>query len=256
MSYPVGGHLMVLLSRGLAEIADVNAIADGVMVTTHCMYPSNGLVRVFVRGGGETIVASDDGGAMEEATAAGIPIDRDYTRQLTHVIKAHGVSISDGVIVTPRMPIEAAPLAVLLVANAAQEAARWMFDHAKIKRSRDFKALLTEFLMQKFDDRVTHNTVIVGHSNKPHKFANVLTLEEGRRLIIDPVSNEASSINARVVANLDVKAVQDPKLMQRIVYDDEDEWSPADLNLLQVGAPVIAFSRVTEVIERLATHSR
>jgi hypothetical protein len=243
---------MVLLSRGLEEIAGVKATDDGVMVTTHCMYPSNGLVRVFVRGGGQTIVASDDGGAMEEATAAGIPVDKDYTRQLTHVVKTHGVSISNGIIITPRMPIEAAPLAVLLVANAAQESARWMFDHAKIKRSRDFKSLLADFLNKKFDSRVEHNAIIVGHSNKPHRFANVLSGASGFRMIIDPVAYEASSINARVVANLDVKATNDPKLMQRIVYDDEEDWSPADLNLLQVGAPVIAFSRAREVIERLA----
>jgi hypothetical protein len=253
MSYSMSGHLMTLISRGLDEVASVKAIEDGVIVTTHCMYPSNGLVRVLVRGGENTIVASDEGGALGEATAAGISF-KDYHRPLSYLIKDHGLSIDDGVIHTPRMPIEAAPLAVLLVANAAQEAARWMFDHAKIKRSRDFKALLSEFLMRKFDSRVAHNAIIVGHSNKPHKFANVLNFENGRRLIIDPVNNEASSINARVVANLDVRAVEDTKLMQRIVYDDEEEWTPADLNLLQVGAPVIAFSHASEVIERLAAH--
>jgi hypothetical protein len=99
-------------------------------------------------------------------------------------------------------------------------------------------------------------TIIVGHSNKPHKFPNVLKLLGGKRLIVDPVANEASSINARVVANLDVKATEDPTLMQRIVYDDEDDWTPSDLNLLQVGAPVVAFSNVSEVIERLAQHGQ
>lgn len=73
-----------------------------------------------------------------------------------------------------------------------------------------------------------------------------------RKLIVDPVSNDASSINARVVANLDVKANEDPNIIQRIVYDDEDDWSPADLNLLQVGAIAVPFSRSGEVIERLA----
>jgi hypothetical protein len=245
--------LRELIERDLAKVASIKPVHDGVLVTTHCMYPSNGLVRVMVRGGESTVVASDEGGALEEATAAGIPL-KDYNRQLAYLIKDHGLSITEGVIYTPRMSIEAAPLAILLVANASQEAARWIFDHAKIKRTRDFKALLADFLQRKFENRVAHNAIIVGHSNKPHKFANVLTFENGRRLIIDPVTNEASSINARVVANLDVKAVEDPKLIQRIVYDDEEEWTPADLNLLQVGAPVIAFSHASEVIERLASH--
>ena len=254
MSYSLSGHLMTLVTHGLNEIASVKVIDDGLVVTTHCMYPSNGLVRITIRGGENTIVATDEGGAMEEATAAGIPFN-DYNRQLAHVVKGHGLSISDGVIRTPQMPIDAAPLAVLLVANASQDVARWMFDHAKIKRSRDFKLLLAEFLNRSFEHRVAHNEIIVGHSNKPHKFANVLDLGNQKKLIIDPVSNEASSINARVVANLDVRAVDDPRIIQRIVYDDEDEWTPADLNLLQVGAPVIAFSKASMVIGRLATNS-
>jgi hypothetical protein len=46
-----------LIGRSLDTIASVTCAADGVRVTTHCMYPSNGLVQVTVRGGVETIVA-------------------------------------------------------------------------------------------------------------------------------------------------------------------------------------------------------
>jgi hypothetical protein len=122
----------------------------------------------------------------------------------------------------------------------------------KIKRTRDFRIALADFLKKTFEDRVSHNAIIVGHSNKPHRFANVVSFSNGKRLIVDPVAHEASSINARVVANLDVKANNDPMLEQRIVYDDEEDWTAADLNLLQVGASAIPFSRSEEVIERLA----
>lgn len=243
--------LMRLTSHGLSELASVKRVEDGIVVTTHCMYPSNGLVTVTVRGGEETIVASDEGGALGEALAAGIEV-KDYDRALSGLVKEHGLIIKEGVIYTPKMPIEAAPLAVLLVANTSQEVARWMFDHVKIKRTRDFKALLADFLTKRFDKRVAHNEFVIGHSNKRHKFANVVDLGHERKLIIDPVSNDASSINARVVANLDVKANENPNIIQRIVYDDEDDWSPADLNLLQVGAIAVPFSRSGEVIERLA----
>jgi hypothetical protein len=111
--------------------------------------------------------------------------------------------------------------------------------------------VLAEFLKLTFDDRVSHNAIIVGHSNKPHKFAKVL-LPNGRRLIVDPAAHDASSINARVVSNLDVRAIRDPLLEQRIVYDDKEDWTPADLNLLQVGATVVPFSRSSEVIRRIA----
>jgi hypothetical protein len=249
MSY-APNDLASLIRNGLDEMALIKRVDDGVRVTTHCMYPSNGLVQVMVRGGVSTVVASDEGGAMGEALAAGIPT-RDYGRQHAHLVKAQGILIRDGVVFTPQMPIEAAPLAVLLVANASQEIARWLYEHMKIKRTRDFKEMLATFLKKTFDDRVAP-AIIVGHSNKPHKFANVISFPNGRRLIIDAVANEPSSVNARVVANLDVKAVNDPLINQRIVYDDEEEWMPADLNLLQVGADVIPFSRSSKVIERLA----
>jgi hypothetical protein len=243
--------LMTRARDGLQQLADIKLVDDGIVATTHCMYPSNGLVRVTVRGGTETLVASDEGGAMGEALAAGIEV-RNYDRILSNIVREQGLIIKEGAIYTPRMPIESAPLAILLVANTSQEVARWMFDHGKVKRTRDFRALLSDFLTKRFDERVSHGAFVVGHSNKTHKFANVVTLAGERKLIIDPVSNDSSSINARVVANLDVKANGDPNIIQRIVYDDEDNWAAADLNLLQVGATAVPFSRASEVIERIA----
>jgi hypothetical protein len=237
--------------EGLADLATVTTVEDGVVATTHCMYPSNGLVRVTVRGSKETIVASDEGGALGEALAAGIDV-RNYDRALAHLIREQGLFIREGVIYTPQMSIEATPLAILLVANASQEVARWMFDHGKVKRTRDFKKLLADFLSKRFESRVVHGEFVIGHSNKRHRFANVVSLGGERKLIIDPVSNDSSSINARVVANLDVKATDNPNIIQRIVYDDEDDWLAADLNLLQVGATAVPFSRAGEVIERIA----
>ena len=240
-----------LISSNLSEMASIKRVQDGLRVTTHCMYPSNGLVQVTVRGGIRTIIASDEGGAMGEAMAAGIPV-RDYDRQLAPLIKSQGVNLKGGVISSPRMPIEAAPLAILLVANASQEIARYLYEHMKIPRTRDFKEMLAAFLKEKFDERVSPATII-GHSQKPHKFSNVISLPNGKRLIVDPVAHEPSSINARVVANLDVAATKNPLIEQRIVYDDEDDaWSAADLNLLQVGALVVPFSRSAEVLGRIA----
>jgi hypothetical protein len=47
-----------------AEKDSVGDVDDALRVTTHCMYPSNGLVQVTVRGGANTIVASDEGGVI------------------------------------------------------------------------------------------------------------------------------------------------------------------------------------------------
>jgi hypothetical protein len=244
-------ELANLIGRSFDDIASIMCTDDGVRVTTHCMYPSNGLVQVTVRGGVETVVVSDEGGAMGEALSAGIPF-KEHSRTLAPLIKDQGLSMKDGTIFTPQIPIAAACIGILHVANASQEVARWLYEHVKIKRTRDFKAMLAEFLDLTFYDRVSHNEIIFGNSNKPHKFANVVSLPNGRRLIIDPAVHDQSSINARIVANLDIRATRNHLLEQRIVYDDEEAWTPADLNLLQVGATVIPFSRSSEAIRRIA----
>jgi hypothetical protein len=246
-------HLAMIIGRRFDAAALMKRIDDGLRVTTQCMYPSNGLVEVTLRGGTSTVVASDEGGAMGEALAAGIPM-RHFGAQISNLVRDQGLLFGDGVIYTAPIPIEAAPLAVLLVANASQDAARWLYDHVKIKRSRDFRELLATYLKKAFDDRVAPAT-IVGHSRKSHKFANVISFPSGNRLIVDGVTNEPSSVSARVLANLDVKANEDPRIIQRIVYDDDEVWTAADLNLLQIGADVISFSHSSEVIERLASHA-
>lgn len=241
-----------LIGRDLEKLASIERVSDGVRVTTHCLYPSNGLVRVTVRAGTETAVVSDDGAGLGEALAAGIPV-RNYTNALSHLVADQGLLLKDGMIFTPMIPLDAASLAILHVANASQEVARWLYDHLHVKRSRDFRVVLAEFLKAKFEERLVRNAVIVGHSQKPHRFANVVDLPGGSKLIVDPVTHEASSINARVVANLDVKANNDHRVHQRIVYDDDESWSAADLNLLQVGAFAVPFSRSAEVIGKIAS---
>jgi hypothetical protein len=241
------------LADGLRDIAPIEDLGDGLRVTTQCMYPSNGLVQVIVRGGGRFLTISDDGGAVDEAESAGIDLrGRGSDGVLLRVVEPQGLRVQQGVIFAGPTPVEDAATSILLVANASKEVAHWLYDHAKMPRTRDFKEMLSSFLSAKFHERLLHDEKIVGSSNKSHKFANVIVLDSGKRLIVDPVANDPSSINARVVANLDVKAAANQNIIQRIVYDDEETWSPADLNLLQVGAPVIRFSRSPDAIGRLA----
>ena len=241
------------IDRLVRQVCNTKFVGDGVRVTTACMYPSNGFVRVMVRGGLETIVVSDEGEAVGEVLSAGVFL-KNPDKIIAPLVRPQGLLVRDGAILTPRMPFDAAPLAISLVANASKEIAQWMYDHMKIKRERDFRKLLANFLKKTFEERVSPEKII-GASNKAHKFENVIHLPGNRRLIVDPVTNEASSINSRVVANLDVRAVNNRLIEQRIVYDDEESWSPADLNRLQVGATVVPFSRAQEVIERVA-HAR
>lgn len=223
---------------------------DAVRVVTHCLYPGNSFVQVVIRGGVNTFLVSDEGNAFRELSAAGVEVQKPDAL-VRHLIAECGLSIRDGVISSPMVTEESLAISVALVANASRDVARWLFSHAKIKKERDFKAVVQQFLKVRFDDQVKHETV-VGASNKVHKFDNLIALPGGRRIIVDPVVHDANSINARLVANLDVRSAGYSDLEQRIVYDDDSEWKPDELNLLQIGATVVPFSKAPQVFSRLA----
>jgi hypothetical protein len=239
------------IKKAFCDVTIVTDITDGFLVSTQCLYPSNGAVSVAIRGRGNSYVISDDGGALGELRSAGLhqtPTDR----QIRAIVQNMGLKVENGQIYSPPVSQEAIPYASMIVANAAKTVADWGLDHLRFAVPRNFRQDLTELLQRHFHDNMKDDQPIVGASNKPHKFGHVVYLENEKRLLIDPVVNDSSSINSRLVANLDVKMKKDSKIEQLIVYDDSAKWAAADLNLLQVGAKIIAFSSADGAIQRIA----
>ncbi|MEW5688333.1 MAG: hypothetical protein AB1942_25730 [Pseudomonadota bacterium] len=239
------------LREALSRATPVLPVPDGFRVGTQCLYPSNNSVLVTVRGGVDAFVVSDDGGAALELSNTG------YTRHLTDrqiggLVKPQGLKVRDGTIYSPIVPLKAVPAAVTLVANASKEVADWGTQHLKFRVRRNFKEELTKLLDRHFHDNMKHDSTVIGASNKPHKFGHIIFLPGDKRLIVDPVINDPSSINSRVVANMDVKLAKDPNVLQLIVYDDAAEWQSSDLALLELGATTVGFSSAERTIQRLA----
>lgn len=239
-----------IVKAALDRITGYSVVENGVRLNTHCLYPNNGFVRVTVFGAGSEFFVTDEGGAFREASQAGADVhykDRKFSKALAH----QGLHIKDGAISTPTVSIDALPTAIALVANASKETAEWIFEHWKLERTRKFKDVLKSLLQHEFTDVKEQD--ITGVSNKPHNFDTVIHFMNGSRLLVDAVIKDSNSVNARVVANLDVKNAEHSGLAQSIVYDDEDEWGAADLSLLKVsGVPVIAFSKASQALKRIA----
>lgn len=72
------------------------------------------------------------------------------------------------------------------------------------------------------------------------------------KLIVDRVMRDASSIAVRFAANWDIKALENPDIIQRIVYDDEERWAPSDLNLLRMAATIVLFRPARGLIDTWA----
>jgi hypothetical protein len=100
-----------------------------------------------------------------------------------------------------------------------------------VKRpSRDFRALLQSFLDQKFETIVRHNVELDG-ARKQHKFANLVSLSHGKKLVVDPCQEPASI--GSYSGPPDLRERKYDGLIQRIIYDDEENWDGSSLDLLQ-----------------------
>lgn len=239
-----------LITHSLSDIFQIFEDGDSVRVTTHCMYPTNTFVSVKIIGGTDSFIVSDNGNAFKELTSTG---SNWYPTKLaiSAFEKQHGITIKDSAVVSPLVPKESLGVAIALIANASKNLAAWLFDHAKIKKKYDFDSIVKQFLKSTFNVSINSESIL-GASNKPHKFENIILLSDNRKLIVDSVKHDTNSINARVVANMDIKSAGYDDLEQKLIYDDSDDWSHADLNLLQLGASVVPYSKAEQVFSRIA----
>lgn len=242
-------NIIDAINEALSSVSSLIETDRGVRVSTHCLYPSNSLVSVFVYGGENTFMVTDEGGGIRELTASGVDIQH-TTKGIYSFASMRGVNYKNGIISSPLVSLKELPAAIVLVANSSKELASHLLDHTKIKRRRNFKELVHQFLSNKFDGQRVKHMELVGDSNKPHKFENVIILDGERKLIVDPVIRDPASINARVVANIDIRHKKLAGIEQRIVYDDEEAWTPGDINLLTFGATVIPFSKADVALQQ------
>jgi hypothetical protein len=238
-----------IIRNAMVDAFSISDEDDGVRVTTHCLYPSNGLVQVIVRGGTNTFFVSDEGRAVQEIEAAGAEI-HNVDRLVSHLVVPHGLSVSKGVIRSAQCDASNLPVSIAIVANISKSVADYLFSHVRVRPHKNFRSVVSSFVRAQY--QTVHEEVIVGSSNKQHRFDNVIILSGGRKVVVDPVVPDHNSIASRVLANMDVRSAKYPDIEQRIVYDDADSWKSEDLNLLQAGADVISFSKASIVLKRLA----
>jgi hypothetical protein len=245
-------NLIEQVRTALASWPEPEQLASGgIIVPTHCLYPSNSVVNVKVEGGVDNFFVHDRGGAIEEmestcATASS------FARLIFHIAKPYGLSVSDdGTIYATEVGMDELASMIALIANASKESAQYLIERYRPPH-REMRDAVELILDMGYRNRWKRDLKIIGASDKPHKFDYVVSLSNDRQLLLDAVLPDASSINAAIVAHLDVKQSEDKNLDQRIVYDDTAKWSAADLSLLRVGARPVPVRNLKEALERLA----
>ena len=240
--------------EALSSFLGVEQSAERVAVATHCLYPSNAGVTVFVSGGPNAAIVSDEGGAIDElSTHNRMVLGPD--KFLRRFCRSSGLKAEQGKIYSPAVPAEKLHSAVVLVANASAAAAHYGVGHIKLHHRRDLRKELRGILERSFErDRVETDRELVGNSSRPYRFDHVIRINANRLLVIDAVLAEANSINAHAIAHIDLGQVEDENIVQRMVYDDQDEWRSADLNLLQMASTLVPLSGLEPALHPFVRH--
>ena len=242
------------VKEALAPFNECHLVEGQIAVTTHCLYPSNEAVTVYVSGGKNGALVSDEGAAIDVLSVHKRLIP-DSERYLRRFCTAPGLRVLAGKICSPEVSFDQLSAAVVLVANASAAAAHWGIEHIKVHKERDLRGDLFGELRKRFSkDQIQQDAKLTGKSSRRYRFDSVVTLDRGRLLAIDAVLPDANSINSHAIAHLDLRQKEDKNIIQRLVYDDEQEWNAADLNLLQMAAAVAPFSKLDVDLKRVMAH--
>jgi len=235
----------------LQDQKSCHAQADGVVVTTDCLYPSNSAVRVEVVGD-RLYTVSDRGGALDVLSAHGVEVKMP-TKALRAYATPYGLDVTNsGLICAKNVQADLLPAAVTLVANASKDAATLVLEKNRVSSASRFKTDLERTLKSEASWELIEEYTCVGKSNKEHHFDYAIALPDRRFILIDAVSDDPASINSVVVSNLDVRHQKNPSFIQRIVYDDRVEWRSENILLLEEGAPTVAYTHAISEFKKIA----
>lgn len=227
----------------LAQFADCIDIGESVSVPTQCLYPSNGAVTVFVTGGPAGCMVSDEGRGIEEISAHGLDTPENIEAYLRQFTQSQGLRIAGAKIHTPLIPAEALVAAIPLVANASSLAAFWAVKTFRPRARRDLRQELRTLLSGRFPrDRIKEEVHLAGESGRLYKFEFRVELGS-RSLIVDGVFPEATAINTRAIAHFDLGRTKNTSLVQRMVYDEKEKWTAAEINLLRIAAELVPLAQ-------------
>lgn len=236
--------------QSLTRFTSVKQYQDVIRVSTHCLYPSNGKVSVFIVGGNNSFMVKDEGGALK-AIYPLAELPKNIDKRIFNIIRNYGLQVKNGNIYSRLVTKEQLPATILLVANASKEVADQFVGKFNSKLKRNFRDELAKLLDGQFHNRLHRDFQSIGQSNKLHKFAYAIDLFDERKLLINTVVNDPNSINACVVSTLDVKQANHSHLNQMIIYDEGENWRSESISLLQIGAPVVAYSHCREAIQKI-----
>lgn len=227
------------ISNALGEFGVCEETAQGLRVSTHCLYPSFEPVSVFVRRHGDSFIVHDAGGAATSIWHHGL--DSSYIgRAFSKAAEAFGCHYSLQSIQVIVDDEDWLFSGIVSVANASSEAARRAVsktritsEHGLIKKTKRFLDNLSWSPETKLEHHVS------GTSGKTHIF-DLAVFHNSSVGLIDAVVPHASSVAAKYLAFADTENRMG--LYKYAIY--ETELASEDKSLISDVADLVAYESV------------
>ena len=169
--------------EALSRFANCFDTGGSLAVPTQCLYQSNGAVTVYLTGGANGCVVSDEGGSIIEIGQHGIDV-RNSDRFLRQFCAPQGLRWSNSKIFSSAMPTAGLPAAIALVANASSLAAHIGVRDLRQRLRRDLrKELRTVLGLHWSGERIKEKYQLGGSSGRKYTFDFVVELGDEKRLV-------------------------------------------------------------------------
>jgi hypothetical protein len=153
----------------------------------------------------------------------------------------------------PLVPADGLPSAIALVANASSLAAFWAVKTYRPTRRRDLREELRSLFGARYSrERISEEVHLPGESGRLYKFEFRVELG-ARSLIVDGVFPDATAINTRAIAHLDLARTNNAALVQRMVYDEHEKWRAEDMKLLRLAAELVPLTQFCRNLDSIGS---
>ncbi|NUB12182.1 hypothetical protein GAY28_05295 [Azospirillum brasilense] len=228
------------LHCALESLFAIKPTEEGVLVFTHCVYPSRIQVRVRVEGlGNGRFLVSDDALGLGEVLSMG-PETQKPGYYIAEQAGRYGLLYRRGAVVVEVDSPAKVPGAIMLVANASKDG---VLRTSLVYEARDvasFDYHFDRFVRERYRDKFRPG-VISGASGVQRKFRYIhqrgnvsdIRLDEPI-LLVEPVMPGQMSIAVKTQAHREVTRRKLPGFWQCLGVDrDIDQWTKGDIALLE-----------------------
>lgn len=226
--------------EALGRIAKCRNVGEKVMVDLPLLYPSGSTVVIDIEQNGDRVWVSDMGLGHVEADL--MYATESYKKLAVMKAKEFGVDYDGHSMFALWVPIGRIEAAIICVANASAQAAAEAVRHATETQSRTQDEVFFERVSSIFGKKSVARTAEVSGQRISWEVHNLVSLQNGKRAIFEPMSKHAASVSSKFLMFSDIRASDAPISLNAVVTNisnlDAKAQMIADVaNIVQLDAP-------------------